>query len=453
MKPRPLSDVARAVDGLLVGGDAEITSVVTDSRSAGPGSLFVALPGERTDGGLFVPEAFEHGAAGALVRDGAEAPGPSVFVRSTGDAFLQLAADERLRMTARVVGVTGANGKTSTKDLTAAVAGTTCITHASPGSFNNEVGLPVTMLGARPDVEVVIAELGARRKGDVTRLCEIAQPDIVVVTNVGVAHLEIFGSWDAIVEASAEPVDAIEAGGVAVLNADDPVVASFAERCRGRVVTYGTVIGADVRAVDVSLDAGGRSAFTLIRGADRAPVRLAVPGEHMVSNALAAAAVGLELGVPLATAAEALGRANVSRWRMESFTTPSGIRVLNDSYNANPESMAAALKTARWMAGDARCIAVLGAMAELGPIADREHERVGELAARMRIDRVVVVGLDASLIATAAEREGVEPENVVAYEGIDQALADVIDHAHPGDLVLCKASRVAGLERLAEALR
>ena len=174
------------------------------------------------------------------------------------------------------------------------------------------------------------------------------------------------------------------------------------------------------------------------------PVRLAVPGEHMVSNALAAAAVGLELGVPLATAAEALGRANVSRWRMESFTTPSGIRVLNDSYNANPESMAAALKTARWMAGDARCIAVLGAMAELGPIADREHERVGELAARMRIDRVVVVGLDASLIATAAEREGVEPENVVAYEDIDQALADVIDHAHPGDLVLCKASTGRG---------
>jgi UDP-N-acetylmuramoyl-tripeptide--D-alanyl-D-alanine ligase len=453
VKPRSLSDVARTVGGLLVGGDAEITSVVTDSRSAGPGSMFVALPGERTDGGLFVPEAFEHGAAGALARDGADAPGPAVFVRSPGDAFLKLAADERRRMTARVVGVTGANGKTSTKDLTAAVATTSFVTHASPGSFNTEVGLPSTLMGARPDVEVVVAELGARRKGDVTLLCEIARPDIVVVTNVGVAHLEIFGSWEAIVEASAEPVDAVEPEGVAVLNADDPVVAGYAERCRGRVVTFGTGTGAHVRGTDVSLGPDGRATFSIVAGDDRAAVELAVPGEHMVSNALAATTVGLELGIPLERAAESLHHANVSRWRMESFTTPAGIRVLNDAYNANPESMAAALKTARWMAGDAKCIAVLGMMAELGPIADREHERVGELAARLGIDRVIVVGDDARSIATAAEREGVEPENIATYGEIEEAVADVIEHARPSDLVLCKASRVAGLERLAEALR
>ncbi|HEY6568394.1 MAG TPA: UDP-N-acetylmuramoyl-tripeptide--D-alanyl-D-alanine ligase [Actinomycetota bacterium] len=453
MRARRLRDIAPVVDGQLVGGDAEITSVVTDSRAANPGSLFVALPGERTDGGLYLAEAFERGAAGALVRDGADSPGPAVFVRSTGEALLLIAADERRRMTARVVGVTGANGKTSTKDLAAAVVATTFNTHSSPGSFNTEVGLPMTLLGARQDVEVVVAELGARHKGDVTLLCEIARPDIVVVTNVGVAHMEIFGSWDAIVEASAEPVEAVGPGGVAVLNADDPVVAGFAERCGGRVVTYGTGSGAHVRAADVSLDEHGCAGFFIETSGEREHVRLLVPGEHMVSNALAAATVGLELGISLDAAAEALGRANVSRWRMESFLTQGGVTVLNDAYNANPESMAAALRTARWMAGDGRCIAVLGAMAELGPIADREHERVGELAARLRIDRVITVGQDAALIATAAEREGVEPENVAAYDGIDEALADVRAHAGAGDVVVCKASRVAGLERLAEALR
>ena len=453
MKPRRLREVADAVDGLLLGGDPEISSVVTDSRAVVAGSLFIALPGERTDGGLFIQEAFDHGAAAAMVRDGADASGPAVFVRSTGDAFLKLAADERRRMSARVVGVAGANGKTSTKDLIAAVAATTFATHASPGSFNNEVGLPVTLLGARPDVEVVVAELGARRKGDVTLLCEIARPDIVVVTNVGVAHMEIFGSWEAIVEASAEPVVAVEPGGVAILNGDDPVVAGYADRCRGRVVSFGLAASAEVRATEVSLDPDGRATFTIVAGSERAPVRLAVPGEHMVPNALAAAAVARELGIPLDRAADALGRANVSRWRMETFTSPTGIRVLNDAYNANPESTAAALKTARWMTGAGRCIAVLGTMAELGPIAEREHERVGELAARLGIDRVIAVGRDARMIAVAAEREGVEPEAVAAYDDVDAALDDVIAHARPGDLVLCKGSRVAGLERLAEALR
>ena len=308
MRPRRMSQVARAVDGLHTGADVEVSSVVTDSRAAGPGALFVALPGEHTDGGLFVPEAFDNGAAGALLRDGLSATGPAVFVRSPGDAFLQLAADERRTMSARVVGITGANGKTSTKDMAAAVCARRLRTHASPESFNNEVGLPVTLLGAAADAEVVVAEMGARRKGDVTLLCEIARPDIVVVTNVGVAHLEIFGSWEAIVEASAEPVDAIGADGVAVLNADDPVVAGFAGRSAGRVVTFGTTPNADVRAEDVTLDPDGLASFTLVHGQDRVAVRLAVAGAHMVSNALAAAAVGLQVGVSLQDARDRPGR-------------------------------------------------------------------------------------------------------------------------------------------------
>ncbi|MEP6972703.1 MAG: UDP-N-acetylmuramoyl-tripeptide--D-alanyl-D-alanine ligase [Actinomycetota bacterium] len=448
-----MSDVAGAVEGLFLGEDAEVTSVAIDSRDVAPGGLFVALPGERTDGGRFVPEAFVNGAAGVLVRDGLDVDGPAVSVRSTGEALLMLARDERSRMDARVVAVTGANGKTSTKDMTTAVLSTTLRTYGSRKSFNNEVGLPVTILEAPPHTEVVVAEMGARHVGDVATLCGIARPSIAIVTNVGLAHLEVFGSWERIVEASAEPIEALDSDGVAVLNADDAVVAGYADRCAGRVVTFGRASGADVRAEGVTLASDGCATFTLASAADRETVRLAVAGEHMVSNALAAAATGVTLGVPLVACADALARATVSPWRMETFTTVEGIRVVNDAYNANPESMAAALRAARWMAGEGHLIAVLGTMAELGPIAPREHERIGELAARIRVDRLIAVGMSARSIADAGLREGVEPANVACYDDPDQALEDVRRSARAGDLVLFKGSRVAGLERLAEALR
>ena len=455
MRGRTLHEVARAVGGLPLGADVEVTSVATDSRLVRPGALFVAMPGAHTDGGLFVPEAFAFGAAAALVRDGTDVPGPAVFVRSTGDALLKLAAFERRRSDATVIAVTGANGKTSTKDLTAAVLAQRMRTHANVASFNNEVGLPMTILDAPPTTEALVCEMGARRVGDVALLCEVAQPDLVVVTNVGVAHLEIFGSWEAIVESSAEPVEALGPDGVAVLNADDEVVAGYASRSRGRVVTFGVAAGADVRATGVRLGEDGCASFSVeVPGASQAErVDLAVPGEHMVANALAATAVGHVMGLTAAECAAGLKGASVSPWRMESFTNADGIRVINDAYNANPESMAAALKAARWIARDVALIAVLGPMAELGPIADEEHERVGELATRLRVDRVVTVGEPARAIAVAAVREGVEPGNVASYDTADEALADVRAHARPGDVVLFKASRVAGLERLAEALR
>jgi UDP-N-acetylmuramoyl-tripeptide--D-alanyl-D-alanine ligase len=318
-----MTDVARAVEGLFLGADVEVLSVAIDSRDVVPGALFVALPGERTDGGKFVPEAFENGAAGVLVRDGLDVDGPAVSVRSTGEALMMLARDERSRMDANVVAVTGANGKTSTKDMTAAVLGTRFRTHASRESFNNEVGLPVTLLGAAPDTEVVVAEMGARHVGDVAILCGIARPDIAIVTNVGVAHLEVFGSWERIVQASAEPIESLGADGVAILNADDPVVADYAGRTAARVVTFGLAPDADVRAEGVSLAADGCASFLLVGGGERAPVTLAIPGEHMVSNALAAAAAGITLGVPLVPCAEALSHAVVSQWRMETSTTPT----------------------------------------------------------------------------------------------------------------------------------
>jgi UDP-N-acetylmuramoyl-tripeptide--D-alanyl-D-alanine ligase len=453
VKPRPLSSVAAAVGGERTGDDVDVSSVTTDSRQAGPGALFVALEGERTDGHRFVPDAFAHGAAAVLVRDTADAPAPKVQVASTADALMRLAADERRRFDGTVVAIAGANGKTSTKDMTAAVVSTRFRAHASPGSFNNEVGVPLTLLGAPPDTEVIVAELGARRAGDLTALMPIARPDVVVITNVGVAHIEIFGSWDVIVGASAEPVEAIDPDGVLVLNADDPVVAGFAGRARSRVVLFGRSEEADVRAEDVRIEIDGRATFDLVAGGGRERVMLAVPGEHMVSNALAAAAVGVELGIPLEACAEALARATVSRWRMETFETPEGILVVNDAYNANPESMAAALKAAMVMAGDRRVVAVLGYMAELGDIAPEEHERVGELAARLGVVRLITVGTEAKSIAVAGLREGFEPEAVASYDDVDAALEDVRAHARGGDLVLVKGSRVVGLETLAEALR
>jgi UDP-N-acetylmuramoyl-tripeptide--D-alanyl-D-alanine ligase len=448
-----MSEVARAVDGLLEGEDVVVTCVATDSRAVTPGALFVALVGERTDGARFVREAVERGAAGLMVREGAPMDAPAVLVRSTNEALLLLAEDERRDMKATVVGVTGANGKTSTKDMAAAVLASRFRTHVSPESFNNEVGLPVTILGAPPETEVMVVEMGARRAGDVALLCRIARPTVVVVTNVGVAHLEVFGSWERIVDASAEPVEALGPDGTAVLNADDPVVVGYAERCAGRVVTFGRAPGSQVRAEQVEMARDGRTRFALTYGADRWPVTLAVPGEHMVSNALAAAAVGLIQRVPGHDVAAALGRAQVTHWRMETFTTADGVRVLNDAYNANPESMAAALRAARWMAGEGHLIAVLGTMAELGEISAAEHERVGELAARLRVDRLITIGPDGRTIATAGLREGVEPDHVAAYEAAQEALEDVRRSARPGDLVLFKASRVLGLERLAEALR
>ena len=452
MIERRLSEIATAVHGTLRGPDAVASSVETDSRAVGPGGLFVAIEGERLDGHAFVGDAVARGAVAALVhRTGID--GTVIEVPHTGRALLDLATDERERMTAtRVVGITGSNGKTSAKDLAAVVVGTRLRTHASPASFNNEVGLPMTLLGADRGVEVVVAEMGARREGDVRLLCDVARPDAVVVTNIGTAHLGIFGSWEAIVRAGSEPVEWLGAEGTAILNADDPITRAYADETDAAVITFGLDAGADVRAEDVELGPDARATFTLWSAGEREPVELAVPGDHMVSNALAAAAVGHWAGVTLAESATALKDAGVAHWRMETSSGTSGIVIVNDAYNANPESMAAALKSARWMARGQRLIAVLGHMAELGPVEFEEHEKLGLLVVRIGVERLITVGEQARTIARAAIREGQLPEDVASYEDPSEAAADVRAWARPGDVVLVKGSRVTGLERVAEAL-
>jgi UDP-N-acetylmuramoyl-tripeptide--D-alanyl-D-alanine ligase len=454
--PRRVAEIATAVGGRLSGADVVVSRVVTDSRLAQPGALFVALRGERTDGHAFVADAFANGASAAMLDASHEvgADRSLVTVADTGRALIDLAADERRRRAdARVVAITGANGKTSTKDLAAAVLAQRFRTHASPASFNNEIGLPMTLLGADADAEVVVAEMGARREGDVALLSEIARPDVVVVTNIGVAHMEIFGTWDAIVRSGVEPLLGLAPSAVAILNADDAVVRGYRSRTRADVMTFGLTDDADVRAVDVELGPDARASFTLVARDERERVELAVPGEHMVPNALAAAASGIALGLSAAECAAALKGARVSAWRMDIFTNADGVTVVNDAYNANPESMAAGLKAARWIARGRRLAVVLGHMAELGAISVEEHERLGELVVRIGVERLVTVGEPASAIARAALREGQQPDALATYDDAVEATADVRGWAREGDVVFLKGSRVAGLERVAEALR
>jgi UDP-N-acetylmuramoyl-tripeptide--D-alanyl-D-alanine ligase len=449
--------VAAAVGGSVVGPDVEVTSVTTDSRAAGAGALFVARVGEQDDGHRFVPDALAGGAAAAMVAhvdDSRPGDGGSyVVVPDTGRALMDLARDERGHLRSSVVGITGSTGKTCTKDFTAAVLGARFDVVASPASFNNEVGLPLTLLSAGPDTDALVLEMGSRGIGHIRDLCDVARPDAGIVTNVGIAHLGLFGSRENIVTAKAELVEALPPKGVALLNADDPVVARYRERTPARVLSFGVSPGADVRGEGVELDRDARASFTLVAAGLRERVELPVPGEHMVSNALAAAACGIALGVSPGECAAALKDAHVSGWRMETFETADGVQVLNDAYNANPTSMAAALKTARWMSRGGRCIAVLGGMAELGDASFEEHDRVGELVARLGIEDLVVVGDDAAPIARAATREGMEPGHVVTVPDRDAALDEVRRRARPGDLVLVKASRVHSLERLAQELR
>ncbi|HZB48071.1 MAG TPA: UDP-N-acetylmuramoyl-tripeptide--D-alanyl-D-alanine ligase, partial [Mycobacteriales bacterium] len=402
MIPLTLAEVAAAVGGTLadvpdpgvrVTGDVEL-----DSRRIAPGGLFVALAGERVDGHEHAAGAVAAGAVGVLA---ARPVGvPAVVVPDVPAALAALATAVLARLPGvTVVGVTGSSGKTSTKDLLAQLLAGLGPTVAPPGSFNNELGHPYTVLRATADTRYLVLEKSARGVGHVAWLTRVARPRIGVVLNVGSAHLGEFGSREAIALAKGELVEALPADGVAVLNADDPLVRAMAARTAARVVLVGEAADADVRATGVELDAHGLASYELVTAAGSVPVRLAVHGAHQVGNSLSAAAVALELGMPLPAVAEALALARpLSRWRMEVTERPDGVLLVNDAYNANPESVAAALRALRTMARGRRSWAVLGAMAELGEAAADEHRRVGELAARLGVDRLIVVGPDAASV-------------------------------------------------------
>jgi UDP-N-acetylmuramoyl-tripeptide--D-alanyl-D-alanine ligase len=459
-----LGEAARISGGRLVGGTpgTEATRVCIDSRRARPGDLFVALPGDFADGHTFVEAALLAGAAAAMVTrpvvDLAGAPlGPLLVVEDPLAALRALGAWVRDVADPIVVGITGSTGKTSTKDLLASVAGVRFRTVAAERSHNNELGVPLTLLQTSEDTEVLVCELGARGPGQIRDLCTYVRPQIGIVTNVGVTHYELFGSVDAIVAAKSELVASLPEGGVAVLNADDARVAGMAGVTAADVLTYGLAPGAAgaarpwLRGEAVEVDALGRPSFRLVRGYEHREVRLGVSGRHQVSNALAAATAGLALGMSLDEVAAGLERARSSPWRME-VTERGGVVVVNDAYNANPTSVAAALGTcAAMVPPGGRLLAVLGYMAELGDLERPEHERAGALAAQA-VQRLVVVGERAAGMAAGAKLAGLEDVVVVpGAAGVDGAL-EALGELRRGDVVLVKASRVAGLERLAPRL-
>lgn len=429
-----------------------MSSVSVDSRRVRRGAVFVALPGRRTDGHRFLDDAFAAGAAAAIVEDGRVVRGPAIVVDRAADALVALAASERARFRGPCIGITGSCGKTSTKDLTAAVLSSRLRVAASPASFNNEVGVPLTILEANPRTEVLVCEIGAGAVGEIARLCSVARPSIGVVTNVGLAHVETFGSPKAIARAKAELVQALLPHGVAILNGDDAVVRGFKDLTDARVMTFGVGRRTDVRATGIRLDPWGRARFEVRTEGSSQDVALIVPGRHIVMCALAAMACGLALGVDLAEAADALGKAPVSPWRMELRPAAGGATVLNDAYNANPASMAAALRAARSMHAEGRRIAVLGGMAELGSRSPGEHERIGRLVARLAFDGLVTVGEEATGIGAGARAAGMSPTALRQAVDAGRAIDLVRRLLRPGDLILVKGSRTAGLEVLVESL-
>jgi UDP-N-acetylmuramoyl-tripeptide--D-alanyl-D-alanine ligase len=424
-----------------------------DSRAPEPDGLFVAVPGEHVDGHDFAVAAVEAGAAAALASRPVDVP--CVLVDDVVAALGRLASHVLARLPRlRVVGLTGSQGKTGTKDLVAQLLEASGATVAPVGSFNNELGVPLTALRCDPQTDNLVLEMGARGIGHVRYLADMTHPTVAVVLNVGVAHLGEFGSRAGIAQAKGELVEALPDDGVAVLNADDPLVMGMAGRTRARVLTFGTSARADVRVHDLEVDAQGRPRFTLSTPTGSAPVALPLTGEHQALNAAAAAAVAHAAGTGVERIARLL--ADVvprSPWRMEIRDRDDGVTVINDAYNANPDSMRAALKTLAAIGGGRRrTVAVLGEMLELGEASRAEHDAVGRLAVRLDISRLVVVGEGARPIHLGASLEGSWAEESVFVPDLDAALEFLDADVAAGDVVLVKASRAAGLERVAAAL-
>lgn len=458
-----LSDIADIVQGRLVLGSSGATGDTiisgesnTDSREIEPGQIFFAKRGEETDGHLFAASAVDRGAALLIVEEEVDDRAPQIVVADTVLALGELATEVITRVRAhgllRVVGITGSNGKTTTKNLLAAMTEQVGETVAPVKSFNNEVGAPLTMLKVSERTEFLVAEMGASVEGDIDRLVNMAHPNIGIVLSVGLAHAGEFGGIEATFRAKSEMVKCLTGDDVAILNRDDPRVAKMGEFALARVVWFGLTSDCDVWADQIESDAQG-TRFTLHIGDESAPVWFRVLGEHHVMNALAASAAAHELGVPMTAIVEALERVTrAERWRMEVIATDP-ITIVNDAYNASPDSMAAALKTlAQIGRAGGRTFAVLGEMSELGEFSGAEHDRIGLIAVRLNISRIVVVGSGARRLHVSTINEGSWDGESVYFEEQDDAFDYLTHELKAGDTVLVKSSNSAGLRFLGDRL-
>lgn len=451
MNRSSVSQIAKFAGASLPAADGQtlIDKISTDSRTVKRGELFVALRGENFDGHEFVEVAAKEGAAGAIVDRGWKGKVPNGFallrVQDTLRAYQEIAANYRKSLPLKVLAITGSNGKTSTKDFAAAVLGRRFVVTKTEGNFNNHVGLPRTILEATSQDEIAVWEIGMNHPGEIAALAKIAAPDAAIITNVGNAHIEFMGSREAIAKEKGALAEMIESNGWVILNADDPFSAGIAARSRGRVVLAGTT-GGSISVGEITQSANG-SDFTILEGAHRCRAQLPVPGLHMIQNALLAVAAGRAFGLSLEEGAAGLAAAPLTKARLQ-IKEIHGVQFIDDSYNANPDSMKAALRTLVELDADGKRIAVLGEMRELGPETERAHREVGEEAAALGIDQLIAIGEMGKVIARAAEKAGLEKSAAVA--STTQAAELLGEIATPGDLVLVKGSRSARTERVLE---
>ena len=451
MNPLPLSQIAQLAGGSISCSDETvvINKVSTDSRTLKPGELFVALRGQSFDGHNFVESVAKRGAAGAIVESTWNGKIPKKFAliraKDTLQAYQELAANYRKSLTLNVVAITGSNGKTSTKDFTAAVLTRRFRVTKTEGNFNNHVGLPRTILEATSGNEVAVWEIGMNHPGEIAVLAKLAAPDVAIITNIGVAHIEFMGSREKIAEEKGALAEAVGTQGTVILNADDPLTRSIAARARGKVILAGTTAG-NIRAGEISQSGTGTD-FTILEAAHRCRAQLPVPGLHMVQNALLAVAAGRAFGLSLEDCAAGLIAAPLTKARLQ-IKDLGGVQFLDDSYNANPDSMKAALRTLVELDADGKRIAVLGEMHELGDESERGHREVGETAAALKIDQLIAIGDAATAIAEGARHAGLQKTTIV--NSTSEAAELLNEIAAPGDLILIKGSRASRTEEVIE---
>ncbi|MCC9178090.1 UDP-N-acetylmuramoyl-tripeptide--D-alanyl-D-alanine ligase [Arthrobacter sp. zg-Y750] len=467
------AEIAAITGGELIGPAAQapvpaVTSATTDSREVTGGSLFIAKPGENSDGHLYVGTAFERGAVLALVErpvtDDAGALFPAVMVPDAVLAMGAIAAEIVRRLRAHgeltVIGITGSAGKTTTKDLLAGVLSQAGPTVSPVGSYNGEVGLPLTVFNAGYGTRYLVMEMGATRIGNIRYLADMVKPDIGVVLFVGSAHAGEFGGVENIAVAKGELVEALPEGGTAILNADDVRVSAMASRTQAPVLYFTSspeeAHGAKnaVRALDARTDAEGRPVFTLLLpDGSKHEIRSGLIGAHHTANLLAAAAAAYAAGISGEQIAAGLsGRTAASRWRMERTDRADGVTVINDAYNANPESMRAALRTLAELGAERRTWAVLGEMLELGEDSVTEHDAIGRYVVRLNISKLIVVGTGARAMHTGAVMEGSWGDESTFVETAEDAERILAESLAPGDLVLFKSSNGAALRYLGDRI-
>ena len=452
MNATPLEKIAAWAGGALIAGNGgvKVTDICTDSRALKRGDLFAAIRGEKFDGHDFLAEAARLGAAGAIVEKIVAGLPPSfalIRVADTVRALQSLATAYRASLPLKAVCITGSNGKTSTKDLTAAVLAQRFNVTKTAGNLNNHIGVPLTLLRANSAHEAGVFEIGMNHPNEIAPLAAMVRPDIAIITNVGIAHIEFMGTREAIAIEKGMLAEAVGENGTVILNADDDFTPSIASRTRARVMTAG-LAGGDVRATDLEQLSVGIK-FRLHATGQCVEAELPVPGEHMVRNALLACAAGIVLGLTLDECARGLRDLQLTAGRLTQ-TTVAGIQLIDDTYNANPDSMSAALVTLARMPITGRRIAVLGRMGELGNESERGHRSVGEVAGREKIPCLITVGEEAGWIAESAEENGVP--TVLRTSDADEAARVLREFAKPGDAVLVKGSRSARLERIVRAM-